>query len=592
MSYLITTNKLEDYTFTFENFFIKSDSEFDDIYITEDEFILIEGFIFDLNLDSKLSPKEALNLVKKYRATNTVFPENITGQYNIVYLSDHKIDIINDFVGMKALYYHFGEMIYISNNIYSLKEFDFEIDSIGLFQSMLPGLYIPLNCRSLLQNVSSLRNGEYIQYDIFTKNTTICIDSMNMQNKSISGKGVEDMVELLQKNGTIYNKLFKKKVLPISAGVDTRITLSSFTNLDDSFSLISYGEKDYIDNKIAKQLANFIGIPHKNVSFKNHLFPTNLQFNNIIKNGGDYFVSSWFSILNELNNSDKHRGSVVLIGDVLDTLRAKNVKFLRGRKDRIKYQLKSFIGKEIKLPPLNIELYSLNQKTIYKSRINELYEAFPDVLDRLSFDKETFIKETEIDLDLFIEYTVKKFQPKNQANLEEAFYVCTWGAKTMAKQINVFKGAYQNYVLMASRHVVKHNLNYSTLDRFEDKLTHKMLLNKGFNKYSHFPTSQIPFVAYSKNIYIKYIFWAFRSFFDQISIKFGKGRLVKHIEWAQYYKNPENKVLLENLLSEVSDELKKMPLGVFDNRASGKSWPLSEVDINMYCYLLKVNYLK
>src|SRR5690606_11272244 len=182
-----------------------------------------------------------------------------------------------------------------------------------------------------------------------------------------------------------------------------------------------------------------------------------------------------------------------------------------------------------------------------RNKINELYTKHPTAFEMLSYDKDEIIKETEKDIDLFIEFVTKKFNPKNQANLEEGFYVCTWGARTMAKQANVFKGEFQNYVLMASRHVVKNNLNFSTLDRFEDKLTHRMLMRKNFNKYSHFPTSQIPFIGYNKNIYIKYMVWAFRSMYDQISIKFGRGRLVKHIEWSQYYKNHNNKFLLESL---------------------------------------------
>lgn len=592
MSYLITTEKLENFDFIHNEFYITSNSEFDVIYKNENEFILIEGFVYDLILNIKLKPHEIIQLIYDYRKNKSVFPEHITGQYNIIFIQGNYIDIITDFIGMKSLCYHFGDDIYISNNIYCLKQFGFEIDSTGLFQSMISGLYIPLNSRSLFKNVNLLRSGEYLQYDIFKKAVQLSIDSIDMKNLRIEDETVDEFIEVLKRNAAIYDDLFENIILPISGGVDSRVTLSSFKTINSKFKLVSYGESDYIDNRIAKKIAESIGAAHQNVSFQNHLFPTSKEFDNLIERGGDFFVGSWFSVLNALKEGGYNKNSVVLIGDVLDTLRAKNVKFLRGRLDRVKYQLKRNIGIAIKLPYLDIAKYSKNQKQVYRTKIEELYALHTGVLNDLSFNKEIFIKETEKDIDLFLDYVVQKFNPKNQANLEEAFFICTWGARTMAKQINVFKGEFQNYVLMASRHVVKHNLNYSVLDRFEDKLTHRMLRKKGYDCYSRFPTSQIPFVAYRTNINLKYMLWAFRSSFDQVSIKLGKGRLVKHIEWAKYYKNPKNKVLLENLLSNVNVELKQMPLSIFNKRANGDLWPLSEVDINMYSYLLKIKKLK
>lgn len=591
MSYTLSTKQPLEYDFIFKNFFIKNTFEHDLVYISEEALLIIEGFVYDLNTHKNLNAEEIITILKKCRELKSVLPDHITGQYNLIYISDDKIDLINDFVGMKPLYYHFGSEIIISNSIYVFSEFNFKKDSVALFQSMIGNLYIPLNCRTYFDDVKLLRNGEYIRYDITKIKQEVVIDSIDMINIKITNKEVNSFVALLQTNAAIYLQNFKKITLPISGGVDSRVTLSSFKELNKDFNLISYGEADYIDNKIAKNIAEYIGLSHENVSFINSLFPTNAQFDALIKNGGDYFLSCWFSVLGKMNTNQKYNDSVVLLGDVLDTLRAKNVKFLRSRADRVKYQLKSFLGIELKLEPLNIKKYADNQKKVYTNRIKQLYVANPTLLSTLEFDEDQFIKQTELDIDLFINYLVKKFNPKNQANLEEAFYLCTWGARTMGKQANVFKGTFQNYVLMATRHVVKHNLKYAPLDRFEDKLTHKMLRVTAFNKYSKFPTSQIPFISYDKNIYIKYALWAFRSKVDQIRIKSGKGRLVKHIEWIKYYKSTNNKILLEDLLKDVDEDLKKLPLEIFDKRADGTLWPLSEVDINMYTYLLKLNNL-
>lgn len=592
MCYLITNALLDKFDFKFNNFYIQNGSEHILIEVNAEELILIEGFVYDLILDKKLSISEIKTLLNKAKITQTAFPEHITGQYNIIHIKESKIFIVSDFISMKPLYYHTTDKIFISNNLLALKDYGFEEDSVAIFQSMIPPLYSPLYSRTLLKDVQLLKNGEYLLYDFLSNKTNLLIDGMNMNNNTIEKADILSIITLLQKNASIYHSLSGKIILPISGGVDSRITLSSFKNIDQSFFLLSYGEEKYIDNSIAKEIAAFIGIPHKNISFKNHLFPTSSEFEEMIENGGEFFISAWFSVMRELLSNPNYNNSLILLGDVLDTLRAKNVKSLRSRSGRIKYQIKTFLGSKVKLNPLNIVEFANHQKRIYEKSITELLLKNSTFFTKLNFNKVEFIRQTYLDLDLFIDYIVQKFQPKYQENLEEAFYITTWGARTMSKQANVFKGNYETFVLMASRHVVKNNLKFSPLDRFEDKLTHKMLKQNGFNLYSHFPTSQIPFIAYKRNIYLKYIVWAIRSGVDQFLIRNGRSRLVQHIEWKDYYQNVTNKKLLEDLLKNVHPALKTVPIDIFNKRASGELWPLSETDINTYIYLLKINCLK
>ncbi|MDR6967000.1 hypothetical protein J2X31_001000 [Flavobacterium arsenatis] len=593
MSYLISNIPLENYQYQFDDFYIKFSGDYR-ILISEDELILVEGFVYDTLKNEEVADETLKQIIKKYNNENIVFEDHITGQFNIVCIKNNVINLITDFVGMKPLYYCIEDSNkIISNNIYSFLDLNFEFDKTALIQSLVSILYIPLNKRTFFKKVNLLRSGEYISFNIKTNELNYIIDSIDIENKKINKEECQSIISLLKNNATIYQRVFKEILLPVSGGVDSRITLSSFEALNkENVKTLSYGEKDYIDNKIAREITAYLNLNHIDVSFKDSLFPTNKEFNLQVKNGGEYFINSWFSVLNCLDSTNyiSKADSVILIGDVLDILRAKNIKSIRSRKKRILFQSKNIFG--LKMNEVKLDKPSFKGMIIdnYLSKLSILFSEYPQLKEELSFDEKIFSEELESDVEAFLDYVILKTKPKNQLNLEEVFYIFTWGARTMAKQINLFKGNYNAFVLMSNRHLVKKILNYNPLDRFEDKLTHKLLGNSNFNKVSHFPTSQVPFIGYNSNIYIKYIIWAFRSSLDQILIKSGRKRLVKHIEWKDYYCRESNNQLLENFLKDVKH--RELPINLFNKRANGELWPLSEVDINTFSFILKLIDLK
>jgi hypothetical protein len=589
MAFLISTRQRDKKDIKFEKFFIHLNSNEYKIICEDECFVLLEGFVYDLNLDKELSISEIKKVLLNSFQEPTILPNNLTGQYNIVFIYKEYISLLNDFVGSKPIYYSLKGEILISNSINSFIELGFQIDNTGFFQSMLPSLYVPLNCRTLLNDVYLLRNGESLLINQTTREKAYSIDSIDNSNKKIGNNDRDLIVRKLRENARIYRTLYKKLIFPISSGVDSRITLSSMGKMEDKNLMITYGEPDYIDNRIAAKICNDFSLTHWNVSFKNSLFPRVSELNDLIENGGEYFVGSWFSVIRELkrNNIDC-KNSVVLLGDVLDILRAKNIKSIRSRFNRVLIQLKRIIGNDLKENNVDPQKFIDFQFNQVKQRLLALKKENIESFLLLNLDEKKFLEETYSDIRNFVEFVIKKVNPKSQYNLEESYFIFTWGARTMAKQTNIFKGSYESYVMMGNRHLVKFLLSYNPIDRFEDKLTHELLKRKDFNNYSKYPTSQIPFLSYSAPIFLKYLFWASRSIIDQITLRFGRGRMVKHIEWQKYYQSPQNRKQLIELLQDVHTDFQKHPIKTFDNRANGASWPLSEVDINTYVYLSKI----
>lgn len=555
---------------------------------TERYLLIVEGFIFNLKKNKVYNLEEILELTLQAIDSKLPFNDEITGQFNIVLVGLDEIYFLNDFCGSFPLYYScYNDSFTITNADFFLLKNKIALDNIGLLQSLVGPLHISFGERTLFKNFKRQNPGVCQCF----KNSLleiIFVDNIEFLNKKITNKSTVSEIDLLLKeNANIYSYLYENIVLPISGGVDSRITLSSSQSFYNKVSLISYGEPDYIDNVIASKIAEKIGLPHSNVSFKENMFPRKKEIDGLFQAGGQFFINSWFSVKQYLFENNKlTEKTAVLLGDIYDLLRAKNVKSIRSRKKRIIMAFNSLIGKKEKLNSVN-EIYFLNSlMDIHIQRLKEIENKDPRLFEKLKVDRNEYLIETKNDLKLFLDFLKIKSSPKYQENLEEIFYLITWGARVMIKQASVFKDKCDAYVMMGNRHVVKSLLMFNPIDRFEDILTHKLVkMNK---MLSNFPTSQVPFMNYGKNLYLKYIIWLVRSGFDQVLIKLKskglvkKERIVKHIEWQNYYKSKINEEKLLNLL-EIED-IQKYPLKMFKGRASGDEWPLSEVDINSFVY--------
>src|SRR5690606_14101559 len=99
--------------------------------------------------------------------------------------------------------------------------------------------------------------------------------------------------------------------------------------------------------------------------------------------GGEYISSAWFSVKENLKQNIKYDNSVVLIGDVLDILRAKNIKSFRTRKKRIKYQINQFFGRKNYESQLDLKKMISTQLQKYRGAVENLCGKYPYLLKKL-----------------------------------------------------------------------------------------------------------------------------------------------------------------------------------------------------------------
>lgn len=527
---------------------------------------------------------------------DTIYSDDLDGQFNFFSITHlGEIQVATDFININKYYYrYFGNNdLIISNNLDFLLEatlqnsntdFNNLIDYTSVLQS-LGYKYTSIGNRTILKNVFCFPNGCILKL----KENHFKITQFDKIKSKESAINVHDIINALKVNALNYNKVWKNYLFPISGGVDSRITLFSFDDLINNKNSIffSHGESEDIEVILSRRLAKNYDIKHFAISLTK-LYPTKININKILSNGWNWVLGKWVPIIDWLaNNKVATVDSVIIFGDILDLLRAKNVKSIRSRKDRIKIQLG--------LLPINNSKYSVNDakikiwneiKTDLTNKLvsyKKLFSFSQDVLNEL-------ILNTKCDFEDTASHVINLFNPTNGFMFEEGFNLIVWGRGTMGNQPRILNQYVSTYVISANRKYIKFILSYPFHLRFEDQLVHKLLSGTYLSKI---PTTQVPFVSFNSPLLLKYLAWAFRSGFDQLFMKFSskfnlkRNRLFVTQNWAELYMNNDNSNNYKSYFEEFESEF-QYSLDYYSNRASGKSRPLSEIDLTAPAQLVLI----
>lgn len=551
---------------------VRKDLELIDESIT-DEIIIIEGL-----LDGLENPK----------ITDNFFTDNslLNGQYTIFNINRNSIIIATDFININRFaYYHDPSLgILISNNLDHILDIikynnigkdalDY-IDPIALIEQ-LGYQYSTLGNRTLLKGVSYFENGCITEIDS-SGVKIIAVDAIERDQLKFSDK---EFQSLLKSNAELFTRKFSDICFPISGGVDSRITLHSFEYWlkKTNSTILTHGEIDDVEVLIGAKLANVSGLDHRIISIQD-LYPSRGKAEQILHKGWNWVLGKWAPIMDKVINYGLKRDTLFIFGDTLDLLRAKNLKSLRSRKKRIFIQLGL-----TNLNPTNILIDDI--KNYYFGKVkNELKITFGNyeaLFLKLEIDFDDLSVEIEKDLMASMKHAERLFNPTNGYEFEEGLNLIIWGRGTMGNQARYINQYFPCYVAHANRQFIKKIVCVDQTERFEDKLVHRLLKK---SKLSNVATSQIPILPYRFPLFLKYLVWAIRSQMDQHYMKlarkydFSRNRLFKMQNWQTIYADSQNAQNYHSYFQDL-ESLMTYPLNYYDNRASGKSRALSEIDL-------------
>ncbi len=539
--------------------------------------IIIDGVLVYEN-ENKLIEKLLENTLNE-----SYLDELFNGQFNIYVINGETMFVITDLLNVNRAFFNVSsDGVFVSNNLNNfiqlLPHKNIEsIDVNGFFQ-LLSRNYCNIHNHTPLKNVYSFPNASLLKLNkVNHRFETIKNDKLN-KVANVKKFSVKDIQKELKQNTDVFLNLCKKFIVPFSGGIDSRIVLFSLIEKLNKIDLVlmTHGEFDDIEYRISHKIAKFFNLKHILLSIK-ELYPNKIVLNSYLKNGLNLLIAKWVPLKKQLDDIDKD--SLILFGDLFDLLRAKNIRSIRSKKQRILIQLGLYKFKN--------ETFSINdaKNFIIRNHLKNIREALINyklIFKRFDITQQEF-EDNEITIlkDLF-NHIETVFEPESGYEFEELFYIHTWSKGSMCNQSRWLNQFFISYTILANRKFVKYCLSIPIKNRFEDKLVHKILKN---NKLSYFPTSQIPIIPYNFPIFLKYFVWGFRSFTDQFYMKianrleFKKNRLFKTENWKLIYNHTENRINFHSYFEGFEKEF-DFVIKYYDNRASGKSRPLSDMDLS------------
>lgn len=190
------------------------------------------------------------------------------GQYAAVYITNSKLTVINDRLGLRDVYYsRSSDAITVSTNPhYAASLFPTNEIDIAAFGSRWL-CFTQIGIRSLIKGVSRLLPGERLSVEIST-------GKLHSEHTLWLPKPVENATEEFIKRLNTLTTLPLREEMPtslaFSGGLDSRLLLSIYQNDKTSSSKLqtfTLGEPDHPDSVIAKRIAHDLGINHRQLTY-------------------------------------------------------------------------------------------------------------------------------------------------------------------------------------------------------------------------------------------------------------------------------------------------------------------------------------
>ena len=318
------TIKISDYVFYY-------DEEVKVAFVQEGEkWVLLFGHAIDIEYEISNNQKMVEILIERLSNSEQEFFERldwISGRYMIIYYDGKSVKVVNDATGMRAVFYSKK-----SNIIASHAELLKNVIGTGNSQKIrsewardygtyhIPGHFTPF------EDVYFLTPNTYLILDTGKVKRFFPRKPLEIINHEVVANNI---VRLVRKQLDVLNKEYDNFLFSLSAGIDSRTTLSIMKEYQEKTTFFTYYKKENdkqsysaksleIDRSVVKNMADNLNLNHSFISIDQNLQSQELdQFKQILRKNTfrphNYQLAKKY--YDKFNSNDLHiRSNILEIG--------------------------------------------------------------------------------------------------------------------------------------------------------------------------------------------------------------------------------------------------------------------------------------
>ncbi|MCF7813685.1 MAG: hypothetical protein K9N40_04315 [Candidatus Cloacimonetes bacterium] len=216
---------------------------------------IVFGYPYDI-----INPKwlTACEISEMFIANGTDFLNKIDGIFVIIIISGKNTFVITDAFGVYKLYFcNYENKYFISDKLKKIiDQIDCkEFDEIAINDFILSGYVI--GNKTFFKKVKKFSAGS-----IYKFKQTVSIEKYHkIIPKQVNSK---HFIEMFNNHIFLGKKLSKEIILPLTAGLDSRVVLSGMNNYTNDLTLFTHINNDNVDMKQAKKICEDFKLKHKN----------------------------------------------------------------------------------------------------------------------------------------------------------------------------------------------------------------------------------------------------------------------------------------------------------------------------------------
>lgn len=450
--------------------------------------------------------------------------EHWTGSFGAVAYSKarHDASICSDPVGYIPVYYSSGDGgVFGGTDLIVLgRAISCDVDVIGVLERIAPP-YCNYGRRTLLKQIQRLLPGERIR---FSRNGLHSISTFD--NELCNGLIDSDIDEVartvwdcLKRETDLALEPGERVCVALSGGWDSRLALATVSDRAGSLDCYTFGNGSLHEVRTARRCANAIGANHEFFPIENTYFPSRNSLESLILRTETANQLQWCTMIDAIEIGD-HLDTVILLGDLCESIAALNMKEFSTRDARIRSFTRGLIGQADHIATATDETFAhwkdRTRERVISSILRNTDKLSPEL--EAARKKELVAEEIAADLDLCFS-RVRDNDPAFAPMFEELFYWFHRARFLIAGQALFLSSRFRPLCPAVSMRFMRLISRLHPKLRIRRKLMNAIARLPEFDVLAGIPSAQIPWVSGRAPAFLRELIWGMRSGTDQVLIR-------------------------------------------------------------------------